>query len=379
MPTATESRRRLLGDLAGAFGDLGTFLPLAMGALALAGLPAVGILTGFGLAYGLTAAVYRAPMPVQPMKVAAAVLIASAPAASTVVAAGLLLGIFFLVAGATGLIDRLARWIPETVTAGLQIGLGGTLGWMALTRIAEEPGFGLSLLSLLGLLLWLRPTWPAALILLALGVAGGLAFGLVPGGPLPPPQPAWPTLHWPDAHAFVEGAFTIALPQIPLTLTNAILVAAVMGREYYPQAQRLDATHLSLTTGTINLVTAPLGAMPMCHGAGGIAAHYRFGARTVLTPALLAGMLLFLGLVWGEATVELFARVPEALLGVLLLVPALDLVRSARPLEWRGWGAALLVLVAGLALWSPGIAFLGGTLAAIGLERCLGTTDKPTR
>jgi MFS superfamily sulfate permease-like transporter len=313
------------------------------------------------------------------MKVAAAVLIASAPPAGTVVAAGLLLGVFFLIAGITGLMERLARWVPEVVTSGLQIGLGGALGWMGLAQIAESPIFGLALLALLMVLLWLRPSWPVAVIMLALGIGGGVAFGLVPGGPLPSPRPALPALHWPDAQAFIEGAFAIALPQIPLTLTNAILVAAAMGREYYPQARRLDATRLSLTTGIVNLVTAPLAAMPMCHGAGGIAAHHRFGARTGRTPALLAGVLLTLGLVWGEAAIDLFARVPTALLGVLLLVPALDLVRSARPLDWRGWRAALLALVAALALWSPGIAFVGGTVAAIGVERWLGRANEGVR
>ncbi|MEX2576711.1 MAG: putative sulfate/molybdate transporter [Halofilum sp. (in: g-proteobacteria)] len=360
-------RPRLLGDFAGAFGDLGTLLPLALGAMTLAGLPASGVLTGFGLAYALSALVYRAPIPVQPMKVAAAVLLATTPPVETVVAAGLVLGGFFLVAGASGLIGRIAAWIPETVTAGLQIGLGGTLGWMALTQIAQAPAFGLVLLLAMAALLWLRPQWPVAVILLVGGIGVGVLLGLVPGGTLPMPEPGWPALYWPNPAAFVEGTLTIALPQLPLTLTNAILVMAVMGRECFPQARHLDATHLSLTTGAINLATAPLGALPMCHGAGGAAAHHRFGARTGRAPALLGAILLTLGLVWGEAAVALLARVPTALLGVLLLVPALDLIRTAQPWHWFGWDRMLVLAIAVLAVWSPGIAFLAGLLAALAL------------
>lgn len=141
-----------------------------------------------------------------------------------------------------------------------------------------------------------------------------------------------------------------------------------MGRAYFPQARRLDETRLSLTTGAINLAGAPFGAMPMCHGAGGIAAHHRFGARSGRTPALLAVALLALGLIWGEATLELFARGPGALLGVLLLEPAIELLRSARPLDRRGRDSAL---VAAIALWSPGIAFIAGAAAAISLRRWL--------
>ncbi len=368
MTANDEPRPRLLDDIAGAFGDVGTFLPLALGAMALGGLPAPGVLAGFGLAYGLSAAVYRAPVPVQPMKVAAAVLLASAPPVETVVAAGLLLGPFFLAVGASGLIERIAHWVPGAVTAGLQIGLGVTLAWMALGQMAAAPVFSAGLLAAMVALMWLRPRWPVALIMLAGGIGAGMALGLVPAGSLPPPQPSWPALHWPDPAAFADGALSIALPQLPLTLTNAILVMAVVGRECFPQARRLDATRLSLTTGLVNLASAPMGALPMCHGAGGAAAHHRFGARTGRAPALLAVVLLALGLAWGEAAVALFARVPSALLGVLLLVPAVDLVHAARPLDWSGWDRPMLAAIAAVAIWSPGVAFVTGIALVLALR-----------
>lgn len=369
MPTEQPRGARWWSDLGGAFGDIGTFLPLALGAIALAGLPAAGVLVAFGIAYALTAWVYRAPIPVQPMKVAAAVLVTATPAPDTVIAAGLVLAAFFLVVGASGAVERLARLIPGAVTAALQIGLGASLAWLALTRLAETPVFAAALLGLLALLLLLRPGWPVAIILLVAGVAGGHALGLVPTGPLPPPAPTLPALHWPAAGAFLEGTLSIALPQIPLTLTNAILVTVAVGRDYFPHARRLDATRLALTTAATNLVAAPLAGMPLCHGAGGVAAHHRFGARTWRAPALLAVLLLGLGLGWGEAAAPLLARVPDAALGALLLVPALDLVRAARPMAFAGTDRAVVTAGAVLAFWSPGIAFLAACAVIFALRR----------
>lgn len=368
-PAEGPHRHGWWSDLGGAFGDVGTLLPLALGAILLAGLPAAGVLVAFGLAYALTAWVYRAPVPVQPMKVAAAVLVTAAPAPDTVIAAGLVLAAFFLVAGASGAVERLARLIPAAVTAALQVGLGASLTWLALTRLADTPAFAAALLALLALLLALRPGWPAAVVLLAVGVVGGHALGLVPTGPLPGPEPTLPGLHWPAAGAFLEGTLSIALPQIPLTLTNAILVTAAVGRAYFPRARNLDTTYLALTTGVTNLLAAPLAGMPLCHGAGGVAAHHRYGARTWRAPALLALLLLGLGLGWGEPAAMVLARVPDAALGALLLVPALDLVRAARPLEFAHRERAVVAAGAALAFWSPGIGFLAACAAMLALRR----------
>ncbi|MDZ7749496.1 MAG: putative sulfate/molybdate transporter [Halofilum sp. (in: g-proteobacteria)] len=294
-----------LRELGGALGDLGTFLPLVLGAIAVSGLAGAGVFTAFGVAYLLTAAVYRAPIPVQPMKVAAAVAITAGPTPGTMAGAALVLAVFFLVAGATGLIARLAQSVPAVVTAALQVGLGLSLAWIALGQLVATPGLGAALLALLVALLVLRPGWPAAIIVLAGGAAAGGLVGIDPGQPIPAPVPGWPPLHWPDTAELARGAFAIALPQIPLTLTNAVLVTAVVGAQYYPRARRLDATRLALTTGAMNGVAVPLAGIPICHGAGGVTAHYRFGARTAWAPAMLGLLLLALGLGWGDGATAL--------------------------------------------------------------------------
>ena len=184
----------------------------------------------------------------------------------------------------------------------------------------------------------------------------------------------------PGADAFVTGAVLIALPQFPLTLTNAIIVTASAGREYFPQARRLDTRRLSLTTGLMNLLTAPFGAMPMCHGAGGVAAHHRFGARTTAAPAGLAIVLLALGLFAGAKATRALAHVPDAALGALLLIAALDLVRAVRPARYPRRRQLALAALTAVAFYSPALAFVAG-LAAWGAwkswkGRMEGTTDE---
>ncbi len=361
--------RFALREIAGALGDLGTFLPLVLGALVVAGMPAAGVLTAFGLAYLVTGAVYRAPIPVQPMKVSAAVLVTAAPGIDVITSAAVLLALVFLLAWASGLVERAAQAIPRIVTAALQAGLGLSLGWLALHHLTASPAFAAGLVTLLATLMLLRPGWPTTLIVLALGVVVGHWLGLQPAQPLPPPEPGLPTLRVPSWSGMAEASLDIVLPQIPLTLTNAILVTAAVGREYFPHAHRLSEGRLALTTGLSNLIAGPLGGMPLCHGAGGVAAHYRFGARTMWAPMGLGATLVLLGLTWGPSATAWLARIPEATLGTLLLVPALELIRSARPLGFAPRERALLAAGAALALWSPGIAFLGVTAAAVGTPR----------
>jgi predicted benzoate:H+ symporter BenE len=354
--------------VSGAFGDLGTLLPLTLGVLAVGKLNATAVLGAFGLAYLLSALIYRAPVPVQPMKVATAVLVTTAAGPATAAGAALALAAVFLAAGATGLVERLARLIPTVVTAALQLGIAASLAWIALDYMARMPLLAAGLGLLLAYLVLRRPGWPAALVLLAAAALATPFHG--PGGAwaFPGPAPSLPPLWWPGADDLARGAVDIALPQIPLTLTNAILVTAIIGRRCFPQARGLHERRLALTTGAVNVIAAPLGAIPICHGAGGVTAHHRFGASSWRAPATAGTALLALGIGWGSAAPALLGHIPPAALGVLLLLPALDLARAARPFDFGGRDRGLLTGGAVLALLSPGVAFVI-TLAAARLLR----------
>src|SRR5262247_3690567 len=101
-PGGPPPRPRLPGELAGACGDLGTFLPHVIGAITVAGLAPAGVLVGFGAFYIASGLFYALPMAVQPMKAISAVLVTGQVGPGEVAAAGIALGLILLVLAATG-------------------------------------------------------------------------------------------------------------------------------------------------------------------------------------------------------------------------------------------------------------------------------------
>jgi predicted benzoate:H+ symporter BenE len=338
---------RLLGEVGGACGDLGTFIPHVVGALTVAGLAPAGVLFGFGAAFVASGLFYGLPMAVQPMKAVSAVLLTGQLAPGATAAAGLVIGAILLLLGATGLIAKMARLIPQSVTAGLQLGLGLTMGWLGLTMVAETPWIGVPALALLFGLPRMSPRMPVAPLVLLAAVVVGVATGQTTmpaamGFDLGPPPLVLPG-GWGEVWQAVELA---VVPQLPLTLTNAVIVTAAICRDLFPErAARVSVRNLALTSGAADLLLAPFGAMPMCHGAGGITAHHRFGARTGLAPVLLGAALLVLALGFAPSAAALFAAIPLSAVGALLLVAGTDLAMSkrlfdARPACWPAIGIA---------------------------------------
>ena len=266
--------RRLLAEFSGGCGDLGTLLPYTVGAIAVAGLAPAGVLLGFGTFFVASGLFYGLPMAVQPMKAISAVLVTGQVGAAEIAAAGVLLGATLLVLAATGTIGWLARAIPQSVSAGLQLGLGISMALLGLELMRQTPWLSaLSLAALVGLML--LPRFPAALAMLAGAIAAGLLTGLVQ---MPHDiGPAWPalTLATPAPAEIWRAVELLVIPQLPLTLTNAVIVTALVSRDLFPAAgARASERNLALTSGAANLLLAPLGAIPMCHGAGGVQAQH---------------------------------------------------------------------------------------------------------
>ena len=203
--------------------------------------------------------------------------------------------------------------------------------------------------------------------MLAAAIAAGYAAGLVR---LPADMaPAFSGLGAavPSLAEIRRGIELLVLPQLPLTLSNAVIVAALVCRDLFPAAAgRASERNLALSTGLANLALAPLGAMPMCHGAGGVQAHHRFGARTGLAPILLGGVLLILGLGFAASAAQLFALIPLAAVGALLLVAGGDLAISrrlfdAQPSCWPVIAVAAAVTLA----FNPAVGLLAGCAGEI--------------
>ncbi|ESR23096.1 putative sulfate/molybdate transporter [Lutibaculum baratangense] len=331
--TERHRRRSLPGDLGGAFGDLGTLLPYALGAATIGGLSAVGVFGGFAVFLIATGLFYGIPIAVQPMKAVGAVVMTGGLSPAEVLTAGVAIGGTMLVLGASGLAVRLARLVPQSVTTGLQLGLGLAMISIGLTLMAGMPWLAAaSVAFLMAALRW--PRVPSAAVLVVGAVTWGILF---PQGeatttasqvwgmpPLPSPAEIW-------------SAMTLAvLPQLALTLTNAVILTAALSRDLFGvRAHRANERNLSLTTGIFNLLLAPFGALPMCHGAGGLQAQWRFGARSGLAPVALGVGILVLLVVFGAQIVTAVAAMPMAVLGALLAFAGADLATSKRLFDAR--------------------------------------------
>ncbi len=357
-----ETFSEFQGELSGAIADLGTFLPYIIGAIIIGKLDASSILTTFGLMYIFTGYFYRIPIPVQPMKIIGAAVLVHHLTAGEVAAAGIMMGISLFVLAVTGLASRLASLTPDSITLGIQVGLGVSLAMLGIKYIKTDLQLGL-IIILLMLILFQSRRFPASIA----GIVGGtlLAFVLHPGLHWPGLQFGlyWPHLVLPAWTDFIRG-FTLGyLPQLPLTLTNSVLVTAILARELFPeQSEKVNEKNLCLTLGIGNLLAAPLGGFAMCHGSGGLAAHYRFGGRTGFTPILMGLILLFTGVFLGPSGVDLLQVIPQSVLGSLLFFSGVDLVRGVQDFGDReSLFCFAVVLIVSIAV-NPAVAFLAGLI-----------------
>lgn len=359
-----------MGEVSGSLGDLGTFLPHIVGAITVVKMDPTGILTSFGLFYAFTGAFYGVPMAVQPMKAASAAVLIEPMDPAAIAGAGLVIGAVFLILGMTGVVSRLARALPGSIAAGLQLGLGLSLAGLGIRLIETQIWLGVAVSALmLGLMRYQRS--PVALVAVLIGIAVGQVLGIAPPFPVPDFGLHLPHIVVPTWAQIIHGTEYAVLPQIPLTLTNAIIVTAALSRQLFPREQNpVNERNLAITTGLGNLLSAPFGGYLMCHGAGGIAGHFRFGGRTATAPVLIGLIFVLLGIGFGESGYAMLKTIPDAVLGGLLLFSGIELALSARLHEHQGGDLFLVLLMAaiGVAL-NPAAAFAVGLPIAYAFRR----------
>ncbi len=318
----------LAHEVAGAFGDIGVFLPLALGLIAVNGMDPTLVFGLAGAYYLLTGRFYRLPLPVQPFKAVSAIAIAGGLSAGAVqgAALGMSLGLLLLSLGrAPAIIDRL---FAPPVVRGIQLGLGIILlqgGLQLVMRDPRMPGagtIGAAALLLAGViavaLVQARGRVPAILVAGLVGVMWG---ALTLPAALPPvsfgPVLALPAL--PTAAELGTALAVLVLPQLPLTLGNSVVSTADVAQEYFGErAVRVTPRALLRDMGLANLAAGLGGGIPMCHGAGGLTAHVRFGARTATAAYVAGAFYLVLALGLGAAAPAFLALFPMGMLGVLV-------------------------------------------------------------
>lgn len=359
-----------LSELAGAFGDLGTLIPFIAAYVSILKMDPGGILLAFGSALMVVGIVYRTPFPVQPMKAigAAAITQASNIAAltsSAVVGAGLVTGLIWILLGATGLAHRLVRWVPRPALLGVVMGLGFSFMMEGIRMMAKSPWVGAALLALT-LIMLARSRFPAMVALLAAGAVIALIDQPALATELAAirisahlPTFAWPTLTWNDLWV---GTIFLALPQLPLTFGNALISIKEENNHLFPD-RPVTERRVAFSTGLLNLWSSALGGIPMCHGAGGMAGHVQFGARTGGATIILGAVLLAVGLFLADSVAVLFRLFPTAVLGVILFLAGVQLALNSKEVGPDKVDRFVVLATAAFAVWNVGIAVVFGFLA----------------
>jgi MFS superfamily sulfate permease-like transporter len=166
----------------------------------------------------------------------------------------------------------------------------------------------------------------------------------------------------------LSGFIILGLPQAPLTLGNAIIATVSENNRYFPD-RKVTAKTISIDHGVMNLISACIGGVPMCHGAGGMAGHIRFGARTGGALVILGGIVLLIGLFLSDSVALLFQFFPRPILGVILFFAGVELALVVQDIKLKKQNLFVLVVTAGTAMWNMGVAYLAGLILYYGLQR----------
>jgi hypothetical protein len=357
-------------EVAGAFGDLGTLIPFVIAYLGVLRMDPLGVLLSFGLAMVVCGTIYRTPIPVQPMKAVGA--IAATQAAQSIVltpamvhGASLVTGVIWLLLGSTGAARRVASLVKRPIVMGIVLGLG--FGFMIEGAKMMATNWWVGGAALLGTaLLMSNRVVPAMLVLLVAGATYGLLSDATLWAAL---KAVRPELRWPELALaglslddILIGAVFLALPQVPLTLGNAILAITEENNRLFPH-RPVNEGQMAVSTGLMNLLSGGLGGVPMCHGAGGMAGHVRFGARTGGAVVILGVVLIVVALFFSGSVGTLLRLFPTSILGVILFLTGAQLALGACDISKDKGERFVTVVTAALAVWNVGIAFVVGVAA----------------
>jgi len=350
-------------EFAGSLGDLGTLLPIAIGMIVLNGLNATNVMVTVGLFYVLSGLYFKVPVPVQPMKVIGAYAIAVGLTPTQIIASSLWMGVFVLFLGTTGLIHIIGKYTPKSTVRGVQLGVGIILMSKGLNfMIQPDPNLAVQsigpvsmgiILGIVGmavtLLLLENRKIPAAVVV----IFGGILVGLLIGKPLKVDDlkigfhlPRFFPYGMPSLSDILWVLPVLVLPQIPMTIGNAILSNTDVMHEYFGEgAKRASYRSIANSQGIADIVSFVWGGIPMCHGAGGMAAMYRFGARTAGANLMIGGIFVLLALLFGQNALVILNLLPMSILGVLLVFSGAQLALMIRDLtERKDFFVALVML-----------------------------------
>ncbi|CAL0325969.1 unnamed protein product [Lupinus luteus] len=395
LPSTIKLKTTLSSELSGAVGDLGTYIPIVLALSLVNNLNLTTTLTFTALYNIVTGLLFGLPMPVQPMKSIAAVAISESPPLTIpqISAAGLAVAAVLLVLGCTGLMSFLYKYLPLPVVRGVQLSQGLSFSFSAIKYIRfqqnlatsksgdQRPWIGLDglvvALAALGFLvlttgagvdhvsqeqeqeeqqgandkrnrvqhrLKILSAIPSALIVFLFGllicflrdpsIFKDLKFG--------PSKISIVPITWEDLKI---GFLRAAIPQIPLSILNSVIAVCKLSGDLFPDKEA-SAMKVSMSVGVMNFVGCWFGAMPCCHGAGGLAGQYRFGGRSGASVVFLGVGKLVLALIFGNSFGRILGQFPIGILGVLLLFAGIELAMASKDMNTKQESFVMFVCAA---------------------------------
>lgn len=370
---ATPKTKNLYNKMewAGAFGDVGTLIPFVVAYITIVKVEPLGLLLMFGIALMASGLYYRTPLPIQPMKAIGAAAIAGGISPAALFGSGLTTGLFWLLAGVTGAIRPISRLATKPVVRGIMLGLGLSFMVDGVHRMTSAPVLaGIALV--VTYLLLTNPRIPAMFVLLIIGVVSAVIMEPQLMSELAQihigfklPVFSLSTMTWND---LVVGTLLFTLPQIPLTLGNAVIAIVAENNDLFPD-RKVTEKKIAISQGIMNLVAPIFGGVPMCHGAGGMAGHVRFGAKTGGALVILGSLLVLIALFFSDSVAIFFKIFPNAILGVILFFAGSELAIVVRDIGDKKSDFYVMLIVAAFAMWNMGAAFFVGVILDNSLRR----------
>jgi hypothetical protein len=344
-------------ELSGAFGDIGTDLPLIIAMILAANLYVAGALIMFGLMQIFTGWIYRMPMPAQPLKAMATLVIAQQIGGNILLGAGLAIGIVMLIFSVTGLLDKIASWIPKVVVRGLQLGLGISLCSLAFKNYISSDsyyGYVLALVSFIIILIFIdNKKYPASLLVICLGIIYAFVFK-IEVAELPRSFGLnLPEFSIPSLEDITKGFLLLALPQIPLSLGNSIIATKQVAQDLFPHKPEMSIKRIGLTYSIMNLINPFFGGIPTCHGSGGMVGHYTFGGRTGGSVIIYGSLYVVLGLFLADGFHNVIQAFPLPVLGVILMIEGISLSSLIKDVVSDRKGFVIAIMVGVIAFGLP--------------------------
>lgn len=353
-------------EWAGAFGDLGTLIPFLVGYISIVKMDPLGVLFTLGIFLIATGLYYKTPIPVQPMKaIGAAAVVGSATITPEIVwGAGLFTGIFWLVAGLTGKLHYISKLASKPVLRGIMMGLGLKFIIDGITMM--QTSFLIAAIALMMTFILLKnKTFPAMFVLLMFGIVAGIVMNPSILADLKTVRfdfqlPKY-SLGQMTMSDFITGTVLLGITQVPLTLGNAVIGITIENNRLFPH-RPITENKVAISKGMMNLISPIFGGIPVCHGAGGMAGHVRFGARTGGSLVILGVGFILAALFFSSSIVMLLSIFPESILGVILFFAGLELAVSARDVGPAKSDFYILLVTAGFSIWNIGIGLVIGLI-----------------